>query len=43
MPPNIHSVMWLIPILLRSAITACPISCSRIDAKKSSELITART
>ena len=41
MPPNIHSVISLIPIPLRIATTAWPSSCRTIEAKKPKALTTA--
>ena len=41
MPPNIHSVIPEMPMPARIATTACPSSCRRIEAKKSSALATA--
>ena len=41
-PPNIHSVIPETPIPCRRATKAWPSSCSRIEAKKSAALATAR-
>ena len=40
-PPNSHSVIEVIGIPLRTATTACPSSCRRIEAKKRSAEATA--
>ena len=42
-PPNNHRSMPSIGMPLRIATHACPSSCSRIERKNSSALITART